>query len=57
MVLLLSGAHGPFLDTELELADIANDGLLGTGMRSQPLPVWEQEWEHPETYTHSRHPP
>lgn len=57
MVLLLSGAHGPFLDTELELADIANDGLLGTGMRSQPLPVWEQEWEHPETYTHSRHQP
>jgi len=24
--------------------------LLETGIRIQPLPVWESEWEHPEEY-------
>ncbi len=51
VALLLTGPHGPFLDTKLELADIAYDVLLETGIRIQPLPVWEEEWEHPDTYT------
>ena len=51
VALVLTGSHGPFLDTKLELADIAYDVLLETGIRIQPLPVWEEEWEHPETYT------
>lgn len=54
MALLLSGPQGPFLDTKLELADIAYEVLLATGIRIQPLPVWGEEWEHPETYTNPR---
>ncbi len=54
VALLLSGPQGPFLDTKLELADIAYEVLLATGIRIQPLPVWEEEWEHPETYTNPR---
>jgi hypothetical protein len=31
------------------MADIAYEILLETGVLVQPLPVWEDEWEHPET--------
>ena len=48
VAVLLAGKHGAFLDTKLALADIAYDVLLETGVLIQPLPVWEEEWEHPE---------
>lgn len=48
VAVLLPGRHGPFLDTKLALADIAYEILLETGVLIQPLPVWEDEWEHPE---------
>lgn len=51
VALLLLGPQGAFLDTKLDLADIAYDVLLETGIRIQPLPVWEAEWAHPETYS------
>jgi hypothetical protein len=35
----------------VELADLAYEILLETGMRIQPLPVWQSEWEHPENYS------
>lgn len=54
VALLMTGPHRPFLDTKLELADIAYDVLLETGIRIQPLPVWEEEWEHPENYSNPR---
>ena len=47
----LRGRRGAFLDTKLVLADIAFDIVLETGIRIQPLPVWEDEWEHPENYS------
>ncbi len=50
IAVLLRGYHGRFLDTKLALADIAYDVLLETGILIQPLPVWEDEWEHPEKY-------
>ena len=31
--------------------DIAYDILLDTGIRIQPLPVWEHECAHPESYS------
>ncbi|RXM22358.1 nucleotidyltransferase [Citrobacter sp. AAK_AS5] len=34
--------------------DIAYDVLLETGIRVQPLPVWEEEWAHPERYSNPR---
>lgn len=51
VAVLLRGQHGQFLDTKLALADIAYDVLLETGVLIQPLPVWEDEWEHPESYS------
>jgi predicted nucleotidyltransferase len=54
VAILLRGPQGAFLDTKLDLADIAYDVLLETGIRIQPLPVWEAEWAHPETYSNPR---
>jgi uncharacterized protein len=51
IAVLLHGHRGQFLDTKLALADIAYEVLLETGILIQPLPVWEDEWEHPEHYT------
>jgi predicted nucleotidyltransferase len=48
LAVLLNGPNRPFLDTKLALADIAFDVLLETGILIQPLPIWEDEWEHPE---------
>ena len=36
------------------MADLAYDVLLETGIRIQPLPIWEEEWEHPEAYSNPR---
>lgn len=54
IAVLLEGSHRPFLATKLELADIAYDVLLETGIHIQPLPLWEDEWEHPETFSNPR---
>jgi predicted nucleotidyltransferase len=54
VAILMRGLRGAFLETKLELADIAYEVLLETGIRIQPLPVWEDEWEHPETYVNPR---
>jgi uncharacterized protein len=51
VAVLLRGQRGQFLDTKLALADLAYDVLLETGVLIQPLPVWEDEWEHPENYS------
>jgi predicted nucleotidyltransferase len=48
VAVLLHGRRGPFLDTKLALSDIAYDVLLETGILIQPLPVWEDEWKHPD---------
>jgi len=37
--------------TKLEFDDLAYEVLLDTGVRIQPLPVWQSEWEHPEHYS------
>jgi hypothetical protein len=30
--------------------DIAYEVLLDTGVLIQPLPIWEDEWKHPQRY-------
>lgn len=50
VAVILRGHPGKFVATKLELADIAYDTLLETGIRIQPLPIWEDEWAHPATY-------
>jgi hypothetical protein len=51
VAVLLRGEHRRFLSTKLDMADVAFDVLLDTGILVSPLPVWLDEWEHPETYS------
>jgi predicted nucleotidyltransferase len=51
VVVLLNGEHQRFLTTKLAMSDVAFDVLLETGINISPLPVWMDEWEHPETYS------
>ena len=50
VAVLLRGEQGRFLSTKLAMADVAFDVLLETGILASPLPVWLEEWEHPEDY-------
>jgi len=50
VAILLQGPRRPFLQTKLAMADAAFDVLLETGINISPLPVWMDEWEHPERY-------
>lgn len=51
VAVLLNGEHQRFLTTKLAMSDVAFDVLLETGINISPLPVWLDEWEHPETYS------
>lgn len=51
VAVLLRGEPGRLLPTKLEMSDIAYDVLLDTGINVSPLPVWLDEWRHPETYS------
>ncbi|MEO5671979.1 MAG: nucleotidyltransferase domain-containing protein [Ramlibacter sp.] len=54
VAVLLKGKKGHFIKTKMALDDIAYEVLLSTGIRIQPLPVWEEEWAHPEVYSNPR---
>lgn len=51
VAVLLRGEHQRVLRTALAMADVAFDVLLETGVNISPLPVWLDEWEHPENYS------
>lgn len=51
VAVLLRGAHQRFLSAKLDMADVAFDVLLETNILISPLPVWLDEWEHPEDYS------
>jgi predicted nucleotidyltransferase len=54
IAVLLRGRRGKLMDTSLEMADIAFEVLLETNVYIQPVPIWEDEWEHPETHSNPR---
>jgi predicted nucleotidyltransferase len=47
VAVLLRGVHQTLLATTLDMADVAFDVLLDTGINIAPLPIWLDEWEHP----------
>ena len=51
VAVLLRGEHQRVMKTTLAMADVAFDVLLETGINISPLPVWLDEWEHPENYS------
>jgi uncharacterized protein len=54
IAVLLRGPRGKLMDTSLKMADIAFDVLLETSVYIAPLPIWEDEWAHPETHSNPR---
>ena len=54
IAVVLRGPRGKLMETSIELADIAFAVLLETNIYIQPLPIWEAEWEHPETHSNPR---
>jgi len=50
IVVLLRGVHGNRMDVAIDMAGIAFDVLLETGILVEALPLWEDEWEHPERF-------
>ncbi len=51
IAILLRGNSGPFVTTKFAMDDMAYDVMLDTGIRIQPLPIWQAEWGHPESYS------
>lgn len=39
------------MSTKLDMADLAFDVMLDTGIRIQPLPIWLQQWTQPDTWS------
>ena len=50
IVVLLRGGHGNRMDVAIDMAGIAFDVLLETGILVEALPLGEDEWEHPERF-------
>lgn len=50
VAVILRGERRRFLPTKLALSDVAYDVSLDTGIDISPLPVWLDEWEHPDDY-------
>lgn len=50
-VLLRGEKDTSLLDTKLAMADIAYEILLDTGILVQALPLWEDDWQHPEHFS------
>lgn len=51
VAVLLRGEPQHFLATKVDMTDVAFDVLLETGILISPLPIWLDEWEHPEEYS------
>lgn len=54
VAVLLNGLPEKFISTKFAMDDLAYEVLLETGIRIQPLPIWQTEWEHPENYSNPR---
>lgn len=51
LALILCGEKHRLLTTKLAMSDLAFDVLLETGIRIEALPIWEDDWQHPENFT------
>lgn len=50
IAVLLNGEPGIRVDAALNMADIAFDVMMETGVLIEAIPFWEVEWSHPETF-------
>lgn len=54
IAIILSGTVGKFIEIKFAMDDLAYEVLLDTGIRIQPFPIWQEEWDHPEAYSNPR---
>ncbi|UHD14455.1 nucleotidyltransferase domain-containing protein [Thiocapsa bogorovii] len=47
LAVLLGGPQGNRADAAVDMAGIAFDLMLDTGILVDPLPIWLEEWKHP----------
>ena len=51
VVVLLDGERDQTMQTKFDMGDIAFDVLMETSVYISPLPIWRDQWEHPESYS------
>ena len=51
LAVVLNGRRGDFIDIKLDMAGIAFDVMLETGVLVQPFPLWDGDLAHPERFT------
>jgi antitoxin ChpS len=50
LAIVLNGKRGDFIDTKLDMAGLAFDVLLETGLMVQPFPLWDGDLHYPEHF-------
>lgn len=50
VAVVLRGPQGRRADAALDMASIAFDVMLETGVLIEAVPFWEDEWAHPEHF-------
>ena len=50
IAVVLRGVPGRRVDAALDMAGIAFDVMLETGVLIEAIPLWEDEWAHPENF-------
>ena len=50
LAVVLNGMRGDFIDTKLDMAGLAFDVLMETGILVQAFPMWEDDLAHPEQF-------
>lgn len=48
VAILLSGDRPDVMKVAIDMSDVAFDVLLETGINISPLPIWVEDWLHPE---------
>jgi predicted nucleotidyltransferase len=51
IAVVIHGEHGNRTPVALDMAGIAFEVLLDTGVLVEALPLWEDEFEHPERFS------
>lgn len=51
IAVILQGEHGKRTPIALDMAGVAFEVLLDTGVLVEALPLWEDEMEHPELFS------
>ena len=54
VAVLLKGPRGDPVAVGVEMAGVAFDVLLDMEIWVSPLPIWEDDWRHPETFSNPR---